>query len=145
MTIRTLSLGALAGIIGFLLGHQVMIELFYHLELVSFRGYRTAAVGPMNVPAVVNGAFWCMLWGMLMALIWHRLPGKTPGLKGLLFGLIFVQAIGNWIFVPFFKNVSYFHGWNLSWMLITACFQASFGLVMGLAYGFLRNGKWRAG
>ena len=134
---RLFILGAVSGVIGLLLGHQSLIELFYRLELVSFRGYRMDPVGPLNVPFVINAAFWCALWGMLMAAIWHWLPGRTAGLKGLLFGLIFVQGLGNWILVPFFKNGAYFAGWNIRWMLITACFQAGFGLAAGLAFQFL--------
>jgi hypothetical protein len=114
-----------------------MIELFHALDIVSFRGYRMGAVGPLNVPSVVNGAFWCALWGIVMALVWHRLPGGRAPIKGLIFGLVFVQVLGNWILVPLFKRGAYFHGWNWSWMLVTACFQAAFGAMMGLAYGFL--------
>jgi hypothetical protein len=137
MNIRTIILGALAGVIGFLLGHQPMIELFHALDIVSFRGYRMGAVAPLNVPAVLSGAFWCALWGIVLAVLWHRLPGGRAAIKGLIFGLVFVQALGNWILVPLFKGTAYFHGWNASWMLITACFQAAFGVVMGVAYHFL--------
>jgi hypothetical protein len=137
MNARVLALGALAGVIGFLVGHQAMIELFYRFDLVTFSGWRTAPMGPFGVPAIVNGAFWCALWGMLMALLWPKLPGSTPALKGMLFGLILVQALGNWVLVPLFKGKPYFADLAWSWMAITACFQAAFGLVMGLAYGFL--------
>jgi hypothetical protein len=139
MIVRTVFLGALAGVIGYLVGHQGMITLFGRLEIVSFSGYSVSPVGPLGVPMMVNGAFWCALWGMLMALLWPRLPGVASWLKGLIFGLVFVQMIGNWVLVPLFKGTEYFHGWNWSWMLITACFQAAFGLVMGIAYGLPRR------
>jgi hypothetical protein len=139
MTLRNLLIGALAGVIGYLTGHQGLITLFGRLDIVSFSGYGLSPVGPLGVPMIVNGAFWCALWGMLMALLWTRLPGGQAWLKGLLFGLIFVQALGNWILVPLFKGTAYFHGLNWSWMLITACFQAAFGLTMGIAFSFLRR------
>jgi hypothetical protein len=136
---RNLALGALAGVIGLLLGHQSLIELFHALNIVSFRGYRLDPVGPFSIPFVVNAAFWCALWGMLLAAIWRFLPGRNPAIKGLIFGLVFVQALGNWVLVPLFKGGAFFHGLNWSWMAITACFQAGFGLATGAVYRFLRG------
>jgi hypothetical protein len=134
---RPLLLGALAGILGLFIGHQSLIELFHALGIVSFRGYRLDPVGPYSVPFVINAAFWCALWGVLMAAVWRFLPSNHAWLKGLIFGLIFVQALGNWVLVPFFKGEAYFHGFNGSWMAITACFQAGFGIASGLIYRFL--------
>jgi hypothetical protein len=138
-SLRPLLFGAVAGIFGLLIGHQSLIELFYFLEIFPFRGYRLDPVGPLGVPFLVNAAFWCALWGALLAAIWRWLPGSTPAIKGVIFGLVFVQALGNWILVPVFKGTAYFHGWNWSWMAITGCFQAGFGLATGVIFDRLRR------
>jgi hypothetical protein len=139
LSIRSILLGALAGVLGLLIGHQSLIELFHALGIVTFRGYRLDPVGPLSLPFVVNAAFWCALWGLLMALVWPLLPGRHAALKGLIFGLVFVQALGNWVLVPLFKGTPFFHGFDIRWMAITACFQAGFGVASGLAYRFLRG------
>jgi hypothetical protein len=139
------ALGFIAAAIAVVTVHEGIIYALTQSGWIQGTAWGMQPVAPWGVPRLVNGMFWGGLWGALFALIYERLPGAVPWLKGLLYGLAIV-IVSNWILLPVIKgyvfgqpNQMLFGGWNPLRMLASAVIVGGFGLALGAIYGLMRR------
>lgn len=58
-----------AGVIGTLLGHQIMLTILHEAGFAPFAPWQMQAVPPLGVPQLVSTAFWGGLWGIVLGLL----------------------------------------------------------------------------
>jgi hypothetical protein len=66
---RCAALGFVSGALGMLTFHQPAVALLDAADLYPVSAFATRPVGPLGVPAVLSGAFWSGLWGVLFAAV----------------------------------------------------------------------------
>lgn len=154
-----LLLGFLAAVLAVLLVHQPIIHTLAGMGMIQGRAYNMAALGtaPLALttfmkslgfagwPILFNTMFWGGVWGVIFALVHHRLPGGLLILKGLVFGLL-ILVFSNWIGLPFIRgtllgmpNNPYFAGFVPDRMLAGALIVGGFGAGLGFLYSVLRR------
>ena len=108
------------------------------------RAWSTAPFGPLGVPLIVNSMFWGGLWGALYGLIHEKLPGGSPVVKGLVYGLSIV-VISNWLLLPLIKgqifgqaNQVLFAGYVPTRLAAGALILSGFGIATAVFYRLLR-------
>lgn len=68
----------IAGCIGVLAGHQIVLMLLHNAGIASFAPFPMQPVGPLGVPQLVSIIFWGGIWGIVLGLI---APWFGRGLK----------------------------------------------------------------
>jgi hypothetical protein len=94
--------------------------------------------GPLGIPAIANHMFWGGLWGIVFALVWHKIPVNAWWLKGLVFGWLIV-VLANWIVIPLIRNQALFAGLDPKRMLTGLLILGGFGMATAVIYGLLRH------
>jgi hypothetical protein len=92
--------------------------------------FRALKMQAPSIPTLVHQSIWGGLWGILFALILHRVPGGIAPIRGLVFGMMFPMLLGSWLLVPLVKGTP---------MLANAFAKGGFN-VLALRNGFLLNG-----
>jgi hypothetical protein len=136
------------GALAMLTFHQAGVGLFHAAGLFPSPPFQLQSTGPLQVPAVVNGAFWAGLWGipfLLVVLPWMRrfMPGWAAGL---LFGFMVPVAVLFLVVAPL-KGQPVAFAQPLGSMLRIALAHAFWGLGMVIIWRGLREpeGHARAG
>jgi len=75
---RSLLLWFIAGFIGVIGGHQVVLVLLNDAGIASFPAFQMHSVPPFGVPQLVSIAFWGGVWGIVLGLV---APWFGRGLK----------------------------------------------------------------
>jgi len=75
---RSLLLWFIAGCIGVLAGHQIVLMLLHDAGIASFAPFPMQPVEPFGVPQLVYITFWGGVWGIVLGLI---APWFGRGLK----------------------------------------------------------------
>lgn len=65
-----------AGALGVLIGHQVMLTLLHAVGFTSYAAWDMTSVPPLGVPALASHAFWGGVWGLVFVLLEPRLPRR---------------------------------------------------------------------
>ena len=129
--------GFIAGAIGVLLGHQLMVLILYLTGFVPNAPYSFRA-NPWGVPIIINSMFWGGLWGILYAFVAPRFPaGWTTLVKGAFFGFAIHVFLGNWIIVALIRGNPTFSSFVPLRMLIGALIGTAFGIGVAFAYSFV--------
>src|SRR4051812_49930111 len=82
--------GFIAGFLGVLIFHQLMLGLLHLIGLTAGQPYALRLVPPFGVPAVLSAAFWGGIWGIVFVAVHHRFPrGSTYWVAAFLFCAIF--------------------------------------------------------
>src|SRR5690606_14799703 len=81
--LRNVGMGFLAGAMAVLTAHQLVVYALSATGIITARPWSMHPVGPFDVPALLNSAFWGGVWGAIFALIASRLPATKPWSKGL--------------------------------------------------------------
>lgn len=141
------ALGFIAAAIAVLTVHEGVIYALTQSGWIRGAAWGMQPIPPWGVPRLINNVFWGGLWGMLFALIYDRVPGTAPWLKGLIYGLLIV-VVSNWFLLPLIKgqvfgqpNQVMFAGWNPERMLVTVIIVGGFGIALGVIYGLARRGN----
>jgi hypothetical protein len=125
LTMRTILLGFVAGVLAVLVFHQGTVWLLHMVGQLPTGPFGMRPIPPFGVPQIVNQCFWGGLWGILIAVLLQRL--RVPDL---LFGFLFgVVALGltNWVVLPVIKGGPYFVGGDPRRLAITVAIVGSFG------------------
>ena len=122
-------LGFIAAAIAVLTFHQGMIAALHALGWASFTPYRTTAVPPFGVPAIVSNCFWGGLYGALFGLALPRFTWPT-WLCGLTLGLIAVLV--GWFVVAPLKGGPVGGGWVPANMARSIAINGFWGLGVGI-------------
>lgn len=62
-----------AGVIGTLLGHQILLTVLHGIGFAPFAPWQMQPVQPLGVPQLVSTAFWGGVWGIVLGLVSPRL------------------------------------------------------------------------
>ena len=95
-----LVIGFVAGAIGVLLFHQIVLLLAHALGLVPFAPYSLRPTAPLGVPQVVSTAFWGGLWGMALVLLMGWVPGAERLWFAVLFGAVLPSLVAALVVTP---------------------------------------------
>jgi hypothetical protein len=130
----------LVGALAMLTFHQAGVGLFHAAGLFPVPPFQLQPTGPLQVPAVVNGAFWAGLWGipfLLVVLPWMRrfMPGWAAGL---LFGFVVPVAVLFLVVAPL-KGQPVAFAQPLGSMLRIALVHAFWGFGMVIIWQGLRE------
>jgi hypothetical protein len=131
----------LVGALAMLTFHQAAVGLFHAAGLFPVPPFQLQPTGPpLQVPSVVNGAFWSGLWGILFLLVvlpWMRrfMPGWAAGL---LFGFVAPVAVLFLVVAPL-KGQPVAFAQPLGSMLRIALVHAFWGLGMVIIWQGLRE------
>lgn len=91
-----------------------------------------------GMPSLMNLMFWGGLWGVVFALIHPAMPGGTPWLKGLLFGMVFPMLLGSWLIFAMIKGQPVLAGGDRTRLLIGFLLNGvAFGIGLGLIYTWI--------
>lgn len=132
MILRRVAIGFLAGLLAVLTFHQATIGILNAYGLVGSAPFRTAAVGPLEVPAFLNQAFWGGVWGIVIALLTDALRSERGRVvAAMLVGAIGATAVG-WFVVAPIKGLPIAQGWNPAAMWRAPLINGVFGLGVGL-------------
>ena len=139
-----IALGFIAAAISVFVVHEAIIYGLAQAGLIRGTPWGMQPIPPWGVPRLINNMFWGGLWGALFALVYDRVPGGTPWLKGLLYGL-FIVVVSNWTLLPLIKGQVFgqpgqamFAGLDPRRMLTTIVIVGGFGVALGVTYGLLR-------
>ncbi|PJK28059.1 hypothetical protein [Minwuia thermotolerans] len=58
-----------AGVIGTLLGHQILLTVLHGIGFAPFAPWQMQPVQPLGVPQLVSTAFWGGVWGIVLGLV----------------------------------------------------------------------------
>jgi predicted outer membrane lipoprotein len=130
--------GFVAGALAVLLFHQVMVLALASAGIIPTTPYSLRPVPPFDVPTILNSMFWGGLWGMLFALIAHRLPIRPLWLKGLVFGLLGPLLV-NWFVVSPLKGQPLAAGFVPQRMLAGVLIAGAFGIGLALLYALMER------
>jgi hypothetical protein len=121
--------GFIAGFLGVLIFHQLMLGLLHLIGLTASQSYALRPIPPLGIPAVLSAAFWGGVWGIVFAMVHQRFPrGSAYWVAAFLFGAVFPTLVG-WFIVQPMKGMPIGNGWQPAGMLT----------------GFLVNGAWGLG
>jgi hypothetical protein len=134
---RNVGMGFLAGAIAVLTAHQLIVYVLTATGLIAGRAWSLHPVGPFQVPALLNSAFWGGVWGAIFAVIAGWLPGTRPWSKGLVFGLVFPLLVGAWILVPLIKGQPFLAGLSPPRLLAGVLIHAAYGVALAALYSRL--------
>ncbi len=131
-------LGFIAAALAVLTVHQSIVFLLDVSGLITRQAWSLAPTGPLQVPTIVNGVFWGGLWGSLMALVYHKIPGGAAWLKGLLFGWM-MYIVSNSTLLPLIKGNPMFFGGDVNQALAVFLILSGFGITTALIYNWLQG------
>jgi hypothetical protein len=97
---RRLVIGFIAGAIGVLLFHQIVLLLAHALGLVPFAPYSLQPTAPLGVPQVASTAFWGGIWGMALILLMVWAPATERLWVAVLFGAVLPSLVAALVVTP---------------------------------------------
>lgn len=100
MTASPIVRGFVAGFVAVLVFHQVTLGALHLAGITPGTPWRLAPVPPFGVPAMLSGAFWGGLWGILFVLLAARFGWGSSLLAGLLFGAVAPTLVAWFVVLP---------------------------------------------
>jgi hypothetical protein len=92
--------GFVAGAVGVLLFHQIVLLLAHLLGLVPFAAYSLQPTAPLGVPQVVSTAFWGGIWGIVLVLLLTSVSGADRLWVAVLFGAVLPSLVAALVVTP---------------------------------------------
>jgi hypothetical protein len=123
----------IAGFLSVLIFHQGVWAIFAAAGKTPAPAWSMAKQGPLNVPAVINAAFWGGVWGI--AMVWLVLPA-VQGLLGywgtmILLGSLLTSLVALLVVFPA-KGRPFAAGWNAGIWIFALLVNAAWGFGLGL-------------
>jgi hypothetical protein len=138
MSLYHLLMGFIAGAIAVVTAHEIINFILLKAGLFPRKPWSMQPSAVTGVPQIVSDMFWGGLWGVLFALIYASIPGGSPALKGLIFGLVGPALIGVFILVPLItRRIPLFFGGDVKPIVSVLLILGGFGAAMGWLYGWL--------
>jgi hypothetical protein len=97
---RTILLGFIAGALGVLLFHQIVVLIFYLAGLIPFAPYSLKPTAPLGVPAFLSDAFWGAVWGILLVALMRYVRATDRIWFAFLFGAILLPLVYVFVVLP---------------------------------------------
>ena len=125
---RRLPMAFVAGFLGVLIFHQLMLAALHGLGLTALTAYPMGATNPFGIPRVLSLAFWGGLWAIPLALVLARMRSRAGyWWSALLFGAIGPSVV-NWLVVMPIKDMPMGGGWHPSGILTALIINGAWGL-----------------
>jgi hypothetical protein len=126
-----------AGVIGTLLGHQILLTVLHGIGFAPFAPWQMQPVPPFGVPQLVSISFWGGIWGIVLGLVSPFLgKGLRYWLLAALFGAVALTLVAVVVVLPL-KGVqpsgdpvpALISGLavNAAWALVTVVSRRRFG------------------
>ncbi|MGE5145901.1 MAG: hypothetical protein ACM3N5_04090 [Candidatus Eiseniibacteriota bacterium] len=90
---RTVVVGFIAGALGVLLFHQIVVLIFYVLGLIPIAPYSLAPTAPLGVPEFLSATFWGGIWGIVLVLLMRWVRATDRLWVAVLFGAILLPLV----------------------------------------------------
>ena len=131
--------GFVAGFLSHLIFQGALGAMLYAMDLVPALPWSLTPVPPLGVPRSLNLGFWAGLWGVVYALLEHRLSARLNWwLGGLAFGLAF-PLLAFWFIVLPLKGAGIGGGFHLDMVPIHVAFHAIFGIGTAIIFRYALN------
>ena len=118
----------LAGFLGVLIFHQLMLAILHGVGLTPLVPYPMGATKPFDIPRVLSLAFWGGIWAIPLAQVLGRLRSQAGyWWFALLFGAIGPSVV-NWLVVMPLKGMPMGGGWHLTGILTALIINGVWGL-----------------
>lgn len=98
--VRRLVIGFVAGALGVLLFHQIVVLIFYAAGLIPFAPYSLAPTAPLGVPRFLSDTFWGGVWGIVLVLLMSRVRAADRLWVAALFGAVLLPLAYLLIVLP---------------------------------------------
>jgi hypothetical protein len=98
--VRSVVVGFVAGALGVLLFHQIVVLIFHVAGLIPFAPYSLAPTEPLGVPRFLSDTFWGGVWGILLVLLMSTVRGADRLWVAVLFGAILLPLVYVLVVLP---------------------------------------------
>ena len=140
LSLRNLLMGFLAAAIAVVTVHELINFILLHAGLFPRVPWSLAPAAGTGIPQILSDMLWGGLWGVLFALVQSSIPGGSPTVKGLIFGLVGPALIGVFILVPLLTGrFPLFFGGDPKLIISVLLILAGFGAAMGWLYGLFTS------
>lgn len=138
VTVKSMVLGFIAAAIAVLTAHELISYILLQAGIFPREPWSMKPAAVTGVPQIISDMFWGGFWGVLFALIYPFIPGGSPTLKGLIFGIVAPAILGVLIALPLLTGrFPLFFGFDPKLIGSVLLILAGFGAAMGWLYGFL--------
>jgi hypothetical protein len=93
-------IGFVAGAIGVLLFHQIVLLLGHALGLVPVAPYSLRPTPPLGIPQIASAVFWGGIWGTLLVLVIAWIPAVDRLWAAALFGAVLPSLVAALVVTP---------------------------------------------
>jgi hypothetical protein len=122
-----------AGFLSVLVFHQGVWAMFAAAGKTPAPAWSMAKQGPLNVPGVINAAFWGGIWGI--AMVWLILPWAVPRLgywgANIILGALLTSMVALLVVFPL-KGRAFAAGWNPAIWIFALLVNGAWGFGLGL-------------
>lgn len=129
-TTRWLVTGFAAGVIGVLVFHQGTLAMLHSIGLTPRAAFPMQATSPLGIPQVFSLASWGGVWGVVLAMLLHRLDGPRLVFASIAFGALFPTLVA-WFVVAPLKGQPMAGGFAAAAMATALLVNAAWGLGTG--------------
>lgn len=138
ISLKSLAIGFVAGAIAVATAHEVIDLILNKAGVFPRVPWSMEPSAVTGVPQIVSDMFWGGVWGILFVLLYAFIPGGSPTLKGLIFGIVGPAVLGVFILVPLITGrFPLFFAFDPKLIGSVLLILAGFGAAMGWLYGLL--------
>ena len=138
VTVKSMVLGFIAAAVAVLTVHELISYILLQAGIFPREPWSMKPAAVTGLPQIISDMFLGGFWGVLFALIYPFIPGGSPTLKGLIFGIVAPAILGVLIAIPLLTGrFPLFFGFDAKMIGSVLLILAGCGAGMGWLYGFL--------
>ncbi len=138
ISLKSLAFGFIAGAIAVVTVHEIIDLILNKAGVFPRVPWSMEPSAVTGVPQIVSDMFWGGVWGIVFVLLYAFIPGGSPALKGLIFGVLGPAILGVFILVPLITGrFPLFFDFDPKLVGSVLLILAGFGAGMGWLYGLL--------
>ena len=138
ISLKSLAFGFIAGTIAVVTVHEIIDLILNKAGVFPRVPWSMEPSAVTGVPQIVSDMFWGGVWGIVFVLLYAFIPGGSPALKGLIFGVLGPAILGVFILVPLITGrFPLFFDFDPKLVGSVLLILAGFGAGMGWLYGLL--------
>lgn len=136
ISFEALLFGFIAGAIAVVTVHEIIAFILLRAGLFPRQPWNMQPSAVTGVPQLVSDMFWGGVWGIVFVLLYAFIPGASPTIKGLIFGIVGPAVLGVFILVPLITGrFPLFFGFDLKKVISVLLILGGFGAAMGWLFG----------
>ena len=138
ISLKSLAFGFIAGAIAVVTVHEIIDLILNKAGVFPRVPWSMEPSAVTGVPQIVSDMFWGGVWGIVFVLLYAFIPGGSPALKGLIFGVLGPAILGVFILIPLITGrFPLFFDFDPKLVGSVLLILAGFGAGMGWLYGLL--------